>query len=283
MNFNKNLAAVHGYLCADGYVTRNPKNQRHKYYHIGLRNTNEVLLKDFQTKFKLIFGLKSIITNEGRCKIQNKDVYYILTKNYSYYSYEWKLPQLSKENLKFWLRAFFDCEGWVENQPAKSRLIGVDCCNKTGLLSIQVALKKFKIDSKIHKKKDRMIWRLTICDLSNLKRFHKNIGFLHPNKNKKLLEAIDSYKDYFWKIPNNKRGLLEFVRVNGKTRESRNEIRFCSIKKVNLINLKKALNKYKINSKLFGPWKNNTGSEYYYLIIKDYGGKINNGKTKWTT
>ena len=270
MNFNKNLAAVHGYLCADGYVIKNPPNQRHKYYHIGFRNTNEALLKDFQAKFQDFFGLKPIITNEGRCKIQNKDIYHFLTEDYTYYSYHWKLPILSKENLKYWLRAFFDCEGWVENQPAKSRLIGVDCCNETGLLGIQEALKKFKIYSKIHKKKDRTIWRLTICDLDNLKRFNKNIGFLHPNKNKKLLEAINSYKDYYWKIPNNKQELSKFIKKNGRIRVSRNEIRFCSIKKVNLINLKKALNKYKINSKLFGPWKNNTGSEYYNLIIKDY-------------
>ena len=74
MNFNKNLAAVHGYLCADGYVIRNPPNQRHKYYYIGFRNTNKILLKDFQAKFQAFFGLKPIITNEGRCKIQNKDI-----------------------------------------------------------------------------------------------------------------------------------------------------------------------------------------------------------------
>ncbi len=185
MKFNKNLAAIHGYLCSDGYVIKNPASQKHKYYHIGLRNTNNVLLKDFQQKFTAIFGLKPIITNEGRCKIQNKEIYHFLTKEFSYYSYQWKLPKLSKNNLKYWLRPFFDCEGWVENQPAKSRLIGVDCCNKVGLLSIQVALKKFNINTQIKKKNSRNIWRLIICNLTNLKRFQKEIGFLHPDKNKK--------------------------------------------------------------------------------------------------
>lgn len=157
MKFDANLSAIHGYLCGDGYVIKNPENQKHKYYYIGLRNTNDVLLKDFQKKFNSAFGLKPIITNEGRCKIQNKDIYHFLTKNHSYYSYEWKLPKLSKENLSCWLRAFFDCEGWVENQPAKSRLIGLDCCNKFGLNGIKSSLQKFNVCSQVKKRKGRTI------------------------------------------------------------------------------------------------------------------------------
>lgn len=274
MKFNKNLASIHGYLCADGYVIQNPKHQKHKYYHIGLRNTNQSLLEDFQQKFEAVFGIKPIITKEGRCKIQNKEIYNFLTKNFSYYSYEWKLPKLSKQNLRFWLRAFFDCEGWVENQPAKSRLIGADSCNESGLLSVQEALRKFNINSEIKKKTGRTIWRLTICGIEDLKNFYKHIGFLHPHKNQKLNEVINSYKDYFWTIPENLENLIKFIAEKGKIRNSRNEIRFLSIKKVNLLNFKKALNKHNISSSLFGPWKNNTGSSYYCLIIKNMEVKI---------
>lgn len=275
MRFDKNLAAIHGYLCSDGYVIKNPVSQTHKYYYIGLRNTNHALLRDFQQKFEAVFGIKPIITSEGRCKIQNKEVYELLTKEFSYYSYEWKLPKLTKEQSKFWLRAFFDCEGWVENQPAKSRLIGADCCNENGLLSIQEALRRFNIDSQIKKRSGRTIWRLTICDLYNLKRYQENIGFLHQEKERKLVEAINSYKTYSWNTPKDKENLFNFISEKGKIRKSRNEIRFISIKKENLINLKKALNKHDISSTIFGPWRNNTGSLYYCLIIKNIGG------TKW--
>jgi len=274
MKFDKNLAAIHGYLCSDGYVIKNPESQKHKYYYIGLRNTNQALLKDFQHKFELVFGLKPIITNEGRCKIQNKAIFERLTKEFSYYSYEWKMPKLSKKNLRYWLRALFNCEGWVENQPAKSRLIGADCCNKSGLSSIQEALKNFNISSSIKKKKGRVIWRLIICDLENLKRFQENVGFLHPEKSQKLIEAINSYKNYYWNIPENLKNLMKFIAEKGKIRNSRNEIRFLSIKKVNLLNLKKALNKHNISSSLFGPWRNNTGSLYYCLIIKNTEVKV---------
>ena len=193
MKFDSNLAAVHGYLCSDGYVIKNPITQKHKYYHIALRNTNQTLLEDFQTKFNLVFGVKPIIKKDGRSKVQNKRIYHFLTKEYSYYSYEWTLPKLSKKNLKFWLRAFFDCESWVENQPAKSRLIGLDCCNEQGLLSIQLALRRLNIKSQIKKRKGRTIWRLTICGYENLKKFKKQINFLHSAKSKKLLEALNSY------------------------------------------------------------------------------------------
>lgn len=193
MKFDTNLASIHAYLCSDGYVIKNPKTQKHKYYYIGLRNTNKTLLKDFQTKFKEVFNIEPIITNEGRCKAQNKAIYYFLTKDFSYYSYEWSLPKLSKKNLKYWLRAFFDCEAWVENQPRISRLIGLDCCNEQGLLSIQKALKRFNIDSQIKKRKNRTIWRLTICGYENIKKFRKEINFLHPDKNLKLKNALNSY------------------------------------------------------------------------------------------
>ncbi|HLD07407.1 MAG TPA: LAGLIDADG family homing endonuclease [Candidatus Nanoarchaeia archaeon] len=271
MKLDINLAAIHGYLCSDGYVIKNPPSQPHRYYHIGLRNTNLVLLEDFQQKFKAAFGLRPIITDEGRCKIQNKEIYGTLTKDFSYYSYEWVLPKLSRCPLRYWLRAFFDCEGWVENQPAKSRLIGADCCNKKGLFGVQTALREFHIDSSVKKKNGRNIWRPTICGLQDLHAFQESIGFLHPQKSKKLGEAIASYPDYSWHIPEIKRDLLEFIAKKGKIRESRNEIRFLSIRKDNLAHLRKALKKHGIHSRIFGPWKSSTGSLYHCLIIKHKG------------
>jgi hypothetical protein len=282
MKFDKNLAAVHGYLCGDGYVIKNPKTQKHKYYHIGFRNLDLVLLKDFQEKFFNVFKIKSIITKDkDRCKVQNKDLYYKLTKNCSYYSYEWKLPNLSKENLKYWLRAFFDCESWVYNKPRQSRLIGLDCCNRSGLLQVQSALKKFNINSRIKKRKNRTIWNLSIFGLNNLKRFSSHIGFKHPKKLNKLFIAIDSYVNYNWVIPSNKVELIKFINEKGRISLARKEIRFNTIKKKNLSILKKALNNHNIKSKILGPWYSGTGSKYYCLTIKLGGGFY--GETKWTS
>ena len=77
MKFDNNLASIHAYLCADGYVIRNPPTQKHKYYYIGLRNQNITLLRDFQNKFESTFSVKPIITKDvDRCKIQNKELYF---------------------------------------------------------------------------------------------------------------------------------------------------------------------------------------------------------------
>ena len=193
MNFDNNLAAVHAYLCADGYVIKNPPTQQHKYYHIGFRNTNLVLLCDFQKKFNNYFGVKPILIPGERCRKQSKELFLKLTREYSYYSYEWKMPLLTEEKLKYWLRAFFDCEAWVECQKRKSRLIGLECVNEKGINQIKLALLSLGINSTIQKRRTRKIFRLCICGLDNLEKFKRKIGFLHPKKRKALNNALNSY------------------------------------------------------------------------------------------
>ncbi len=59
------------------------------------------------------------------------------------------------------------------------------------------ALKKFKIESKLKKRirKDKIIYRLGVFGLGNIKKFHNKIGFLHPNKKLKLIEVLNSYNE----------------------------------------------------------------------------------------
>jgi len=270
MKFNRDLASIHAYLCADGYVIRNPESQKHKYYYIGLRNTNEVLLKDFQNKFKVVFGLTPMITKDGRCKIQNKNIFFQLTKRFSYYSGEWTIPKLSKEELKCWLRAFFDCESWVQVQKAKSRSIGIESINEKGLGQIKDVLQKeFEIHtSDVKKRKNRNVWYIHICGKHDLLRFKENIGFLHPKKKARLQEALDSYETYEWVIPEDKEKLIEFIKNQGRLRNDTKEVRFFSIIKDNLLKLKNKLIQYNIKGKVYGPWKNNRGRIYYCLKFK---------------
>jgi hypothetical protein len=191
----------------------------------------------------------------------------VLTNNFSYYSREWEIPLLSKKNLRFWLRAFFDCEAWVENRPRQSRLIGLDCCHEEGLLQVQKALNRFDIKFNVKKRLDRDIWSLVLYGKENLKKFQKEIGFFHPKKKKKLEEAINSYVNYRWKIPLKKKELYRFVNFKG-VKYGEGRIKFHSIVKASLLDLKKALNKYGIKSKLGGPWINNHGSVNYDLRIR---------------
>lgn len=268
---NNSLAAVHGYLCSDGYVIKNPPHQKHKYYHIGLRNKNMTLLRDFQENFGNVFGKKPRITNEKeRCKIQDKEIYQRLTAQFgSFYSRDWTLPEMGRKSAQKWLRAYFDCDGWVRVLKGKDRKIGLESINERGIKEIQRLLRQeFSIDSSIASKRGRNIYALHICGKNNILKFKEAIGFLHPQKARKLDDALQSYMDYRWVIPQSISSLKQFLLQKGRERKSRNELRFFSILKNNLLLLKASLEKYNIHPTIFGPWKNNWDREYYCLIMK---------------
>jgi len=268
MEQNQDFASVHAYLCADGYVIRNQEIGK-KYYYVGLRNMNIVLLKDFQKKCRNVFGINPIITRQkDRCKFQNKEICLKLLADFgSFHSHKWSMPKMSRKELSSWLRSYFDCDGWASLVKAKDRKIGLDSVNYIGLKNIQKSLKPFGITSSVHPRKARSIWNLSICGKDDLIKFRDEIGFLHPNKKRKLEEAIGSYMDYNWKVPEDKYKLTKFLKEKGRKNLQRKEIRFNSIIKFNLEDLHSKLSKYKVESRLNGPWKNPYGSKWYCLSI----------------
>lgn len=271
LKFNKNLAIIHSYLCADGYVVRNPPHQKNIYYHIGLRNTCDTLLEDFEKNFYEYFKIVPRRCKDGRSVVQNKATYYLLTENFSYYSREWTLPELDKENLSYWLRTFFDCEGWVIAKKAKSRLIGLDSVNHKGLRDVQNALKNFEIGSIINFPKNRDTHRLYIYGKENLIKFEKEIGFLHPNKKVKLRKAIETFVEYEWAFPeeNLKEFIINLMKEKSRFKKIRKNdaIRLVSIKDINFLKLRDYLLKlYNIESKIYKHTNNST--TYYELSIQ---------------
>ncbi len=269
MKFDKNLAALHGYLCGDGYVLKIKENFKNKHYTIGLSNQDKLLLKDFQSKFNNFFSISPHLYNE-RCQIANKEIHKYLTKEYSYHSYEWIIPKLSNENLRYWLRAFFDCEGWVEAEKGKNRSIKLECVNYKGINQIKDSLLRLGINSiiKTRNRTDKVIYRLNIFGLENIKKFEQKIGFLSIDKSIKLKLAINSYINYNWNIPLQKNKLLLFIKEKGRISKKRKEIRFHTIKLSNLKKLKYYLEKNNIKSNIIGPHFNQFNSKNYYLTIK---------------
>jgi hypothetical protein len=236
MKFNEDLAVIHAYLCADGYVVKNPPTQKHKYYVVGLRNTNLILLTDFQKRFQKIWGVKPRLVEGQRCQKNSKQIYEFLTRNFgSFYSWEWRMPDLSKNLSRAWLRTYFDCEGWVSIERRKSRLIGADCVNLSGLKQVKEALAKNGIRSKLKKISSRKICRLNIYGKDNLIKFKTNIGFYHPEKSIKLQQALDDYVIYDWDFPKDSAGLKGFVRTlmqqKAKIRHDNGVVRIVSIRK----------------------------------------------------
>jgi hypothetical protein len=271
MKLDENLASVHAYLCADGYVIKNPKTQKQKYYMLGFRNTNLVLLKDFQKKFYKVFRVKPYLIPKQRCRIGSRWIYEKLTTDFgSFYSYEWKAPKMNKELSKIWLRSFFDCESWVFCKTHQNRHIGIDSVNEKGIDTIVEMLENLKIKTikKINNK--RKIYRIFIYGKENLKKFQEEIGFLHPEKSKKLEEALRDYIKYTWIFPEEERKLKRFIlkimlekcRINQKK-----YIRIFSKEGINLSNLKKGLKKYFYINSLLSKKINGISTPYYELSI----------------
>jgi hypothetical protein len=271
MKFDKNLAAVHAYLCADGYVIRNPPTQIHKYYRIGFRNTNLILLKDFQDKFEKSFSIKPRLLKGERCELGSRELYELLTKEFgSFYSWHWKMPNLSLENSKIWLRAYFDCEGWVTVEKRKNRNIGLDCVNKQGIKQARKALKIIGINSKLKFRDKKKIYRLYIFGKENIIKFKQEIGFLHPSKKEKLDNAINDYMDYIWHFPEDNIECKNFIfkLLKEKIRIKKPYyIRIICKEKVNLKKLKEFLKEfYDVESILYKSI-NGLGTIYYELNI----------------
>ena len=271
MKFDENLATIHAYLCADGYVIKNPKVQRQKYYYVGFRNTNLILLKDFQKKFKKIFGVKPSLREGERCIIGSKEIYKRLIGEFnSFYSSEWQMPKLNKKLSNFWLRAFFDCEGWVFCKSHQNRHIGLDSINEKGLDQIIVSLNKKGIKTIKKTNKKRKMYRIFIYGKENLRLFQKEINFLHPGKREKLKEVIGDYVVYTWDFPkdeNKSRRVIKKLFYQKAKIRKKKYIRIISKEERNLKKLKKLLKKfYRIECLIYNR-VNGLGTSYYELNI----------------
>ena len=272
MYIDENLAAVHAYLCGDGYVIKNPDIQRKKYYMIGLRNTSLVLLEDFQKKFEVVFGKRPYVTNEGRCRIGSKESYEELIQEFgSFYSYHWTAPRLGNNLSKIWLRAFFDCEGWVTCKSRQNRCIGLDCVNEKGIFQIKDMLEKIGIMCKVKKRNTRNIFSLSIFGRENLTKFRDEINFLHPSKRNKLEEVLNDFVNYDWEFPSDDEGLKDFIGnilINkARVKKDNGVVRIISNMEKNLIKLQEALNGlFDIESRV-GMRKNGLGVVYFEMSI----------------
>ena len=94
-----------------------------------------------QKRFRKYFGINPIIGKDGRCFKSSKKIHEELFNEFgSFRSREWKIIKLNKKVIKLWLRAFFDCEGWVFCKTHQNRHIGLDSINEEGLDQIRLAL-----------------------------------------------------------------------------------------------------------------------------------------------
>jgi len=186
-------------------------------------------------------------------------------ENGPYFSNNWSYPKLSQENSKYWLRACFDCEGWIIADKRKTRSICLESINRKQLPNLQKALEKFGIKSKIYQRKNRKTSTLTIPDKQSILNFEKEIGFLHPKKKTRLEKCIGSFVDYYWNI--SKDNIKQIFKEKAKIHKQYIAKVF-SIKKKNLEQISDIIfDLFDIESKIYKN-TNGLGNVYYYLAIQ---------------
>lgn len=269
MEFDDNLAAVHAYLCSDGYVTKNSEISLRKktQYRIGFRNKNLELLQDFQKKFYNYFKIKPNLYVGERCALGSKIINEDLIKKFgSFYSYEWKMPIIDIEFKPIWLRAFFDCDGWVFCKSHQNRHVGVCSVNEKGIDQIKESLEDFGIKS-IKKVSKRNLFSLFIYGKDNILTFRDKIGFLHPKKKAKLETTVNDFIDYNWNLKLETELIKKVMLLRAKIKKPY-AIRVISKEKYNLDNLKKFLNKlFSVEEIKIYERVNGLGTKYFELNI----------------
>jgi hypothetical protein len=111
---------------------------------------------------------------------------------------------------------------------------------------------------------------LIIFPFSLWENFSNNIGFLHPDKIKKLLETITDYVDYTWNFPENEKNCRYFLLALLKNKIKLHKpyrIRIFSREVSNLQNLSKYLKNFFDIESLVSKRTNGLGTIYYELNI----------------
>jgi hypothetical protein len=206
MNKKDFLIKLHAYVSSDGMIDkwkckeiRGNNIRIRKKFRVRFYNQEKSLINDFIDGVNKVYpDLKYIKYSEKRGEIDirsqklAKGIFglgNISTKS-------WEFPKkLNRAQKRIWVNAFASCDGTVYNKNY-NRYVAIDSINLKGLKKISRILKEFKILSSIYKVeyKENLSYRLRIYRKENLIRFNNLIGFKHPTKQKKLEEAIKSYK-----------------------------------------------------------------------------------------
>lgn len=207
MNSRISLARVVAHLMGDGYVTKR---------YLRYNNKNKVLLKNFKKHMVNSFGILHFIegkTNSGTffVQIQNKKIIiFLFSLCKDFRSGNLRFPNFIKtQNMKKeFISAIFDDEGCVGLRTFKKtneikRNLEIASKSKKFMIEIKEILemdfgiKCNKIISFRRKLKGRefITWKLSITGKDNFIKFRDNINFTHPDKVKKLISMINSYKN----------------------------------------------------------------------------------------
>jgi len=197
--WTKEKAAINAYLCGDGYIAvrKDVNNNVHSEIQIILDNLElcKRVVSLFNTEFNIFPKIRKR-KNENcySVRAENKPVCLHLLSLGKYKSENWNVPNgLNREQLKEWIKCFFDCEAYVNTS---SKIIQVKSINHDGLKSIKEVLKGLEINSVLYgpykpKSEKHSAYSMINIPRKELANYNEIIGFYHKEKIKKLNSVIN--------------------------------------------------------------------------------------------
>lgn len=188
------LLEIVGYVLGDGHIR---KNCRQLLFH----NADSTLKKRFYVLTKTVFQLPAKVRNpRGRvsyvetdsralCKFLHKAFDIPLGRKAGKIDIHTILALPSSECRAF-LRAIFDCESHIHIQKGT---IELSSASEIFVKQLQLLLSRFGIVTQVRVKNvsGKPYWQLFVGGgTENLKKFGKEVGYLHPRKNRDLKKAI---------------------------------------------------------------------------------------------
>ncbi len=199
---NESLAYFLGIVSSDGYIRRDGK--------IVLTNTNEAIIKNFQDLVRKLFNLKTgkipvEIRKDGKIlRWVHTLLYSKAVKKYLMVNFKLKegkkneyirVPRLifrsPRKVIAYYLRGVFDGDGSLI-LGRNSIVLKLTAKNRKFALDIQELLLFFGIIAYV--RPARNLWEVVISNRINIKKFLKEIGFIHPEKLRKTQIAITKKK-----------------------------------------------------------------------------------------
>ena len=195
-SMTEDLAEFLGYLAGDGAICENK---------IEFHNSNKYLRERYRELIKSLFGVdsrefKSHTTTvvQVTSKILSKMVADLMGIKFGKKASIISVPEaILKSNNKVlgaFLRAYFDCDGFVDK---KRRTIELSTASKKMAKQIQLSLLRFGIIASLKSKKvkqynNAVVYRIYIQG-DEVNKFAKEIGFSHPKKKRRILSLKPSF------------------------------------------------------------------------------------------
>jgi LAGLIDADG-like domain len=197
-------ASLHGMICADGTVHCGLYRKKHPKwtYLLQLADPNASIRQLFAKHVRIEYGLTARDRPlQGVIRAYGKGMAIDMMRYGPFGRLNWAVPfgSLNRLTARNWLRSFFDGDGDVHLSLKISKcMVRAKSINELGLKGVNTLLwHYFKIRGKIYarEKPTRENWsqayEFNIFNKRNLSLYARNIGFNHPEKQRKLLQLTE--------------------------------------------------------------------------------------------